>query len=124
MRDGSTEPVFAVDEEGVCSQQGQPEAAVLDDLLGEIESYNAQRVVEARKDVLEGRRSCLYYWMCAFGMDERGLAGRAGLWAWRVRRHLRPEVFQALPPRLMNRYAQSLGITLAELRSLPEREPT
>jgi hypothetical protein len=43
------------------------------------------------------------------------LAQTTGLWSWRVRRHLRPDRFAALPPRLLARYAQALGLSAEQL---------
>ena len=41
-----------------------------------------------------------------------------GLWQWRVRRHLRPEIFQQLSPALLQRYADALGLSVAQLKDV------
>jgi len=43
------------------------------------------------------------------------LAGAVGIWRWRLRRHLRPQVFARLPLRLRRRYAEALGIAVEAL---------
>jgi hypothetical protein len=40
-----------------------------------------------------------------------------------VRRHLRPEQFARLSAALLARYAEALGISVAELKRLPEKRP-
>ena len=51
-------------------------------------------------------------------MDVPMLAEAAGLWRWRVRRHLRPQVFARLPLVLKRRYAEALGIAPQALERL------
>jgi hypothetical protein len=48
-------------------------------------------------------------------MDLALLCQTTGFWAWRVRRHLRPEVFRRLAPRILQRYADAMGIPLETL---------
>jgi hypothetical protein len=66
-----------------------------------------------------GLASPLEYWMYERRMDLPMLAQTSGIWRWRVRRHLRPAPFARLPQRLLQRYAEALGLDLATLRSLP-----
>lgn len=73
----------------------------------------------ARERVVRGEASPLEYWMYASRMDAGLLAQCSGIWRWRVRRHLRPEVFARLSPRLLARYADAMGIAVERLRSLP-----
>lgn len=73
----------------------------------------------ARARVLAGTSAPLEYWMYARRMDPELLAQASGLWRWRVRRHLRPAIFARLSPRLRQRYADALGITVDQLCRLP-----
>jgi hypothetical protein len=73
----------------------------------------------ARTRVLAGTSSPLEYWMYVRRMDPQLLAQASGLWLWRVRRHLRPAVFARLSPRLLQRYADALGLTADQIRHLP-----
>jgi hypothetical protein len=41
---------------------------------------------------------------------------------WRVKRHLKPSVFNRLKPEILQRYADLFGMTLAELRQIPAAE--
>lgn len=54
-------------------------------------------------------------------MDLATLAQSAGIARWRIRRHFQPQRFAQLPTRLLARYCDALGMTLDELRRLPEQ---
>lgn len=69
-----------------------------------------RRAEAARERVLAGETSPLEYHMYRARMDVTLLSQSTGLWAWRVRRHFRPRVFERLPQRLRQRYAEALGI--------------
>lgn len=74
---------------------------------------------EARARVEAGVSSALEYHMYDQRMDLLTLAQSTGLWRWRVRRHLKPAVFARLGPKLLQRYADALGLTIDTLRHLP-----
>jgi hypothetical protein len=82
-----------------------------------------REAADAWREVAEGRRSPLYYHMVASLMDAEGLAQYVGLWTWRVRRHLRPDVFRRLGPALLQKYAWALRLTAEELSVLPPEPP-
>lgn len=73
----------------------------------------------ARLRVQAGLSSPLEYWMYARRMDLPLLAQACGLWQWRVRRHLQPQVFARLSATQLARYAQALGLSPAMLKQLP-----
>lgn len=68
-----------------------------------------------------GTSAPLEYYMYYRRMDVPLLAQTAGLWQWRVRRHLHPRVFKKLPARILRRYAQALEFSPGQLRALPEK---
>lgn len=79
-----------------------------------------RRLAEAaRLRAARGESSPLEFHMYDRRMDLPTLAQTTGLWRWRVRRHLRAEVFRKLPERLLRRYADALGISLQDLKALP-----
>lgn len=71
---------------------------------------------DARSRVEAGTASALEYHMYKARMDLTLLAQVSGIWAWRVRRHLRPAVFARLRPALLARYADALGIAVDQLK--------
>ncbi|MDR0735852.1 MAG: hypothetical protein LBF51_03290 [Zoogloeaceae bacterium] len=79
-----------------------------------VEAFEALAAA-ARERARAGQSSPLEYHMYRARMDVPMLAQASGLWRWRVRRHLRPAVFGKLPPDLRARYAEVLGIELAQL---------
>jgi len=95
----SVDPSAApVRERGVHSRAGnamqRTRAAVLDGAVRAVEKHGARRTTMA---------------------DIAMLAGAVGIWRWRLRRHLRPQVFARLPLRWRRRYAEALGIAVEAL---------
>lgn len=113
--------VYATDGRGhygaVASSGWQAEEAVTSDAIAEY-----QRLAEAaRARVEQGLSAPLEYHMYARRMDEPMLAETAGIWRWRLRRHLRAEVFRGLKEKTLLRYATALGLSVVELCRLPPR---
>lgn len=79
-----------------------------------------EQVEEARAAVRAGQLSPLAVWMALYQMDAALLGRYAGLWRWRVRRHLRPEVFARLDAAVLERYARVFRIPPAALRQVPD----
>ena len=87
---------------------------------------NEQAVDEYRRlaaDALEraraGAASPLEFHMYDRRMEVESLAPAAGFWQWRVRRHLKPDVFKRLSREILARYAEAMGLTVDELTRLP-----
>lgn len=78
-----------------------------------------RKIAQSAYDVAQGRASPLAYHMACCHMDARLLAAHCGIWSWRIRRHLRPAVFARLPDRVLQRYADALGIDLVLLKEAP-----
>jgi hypothetical protein len=83
-----------------------------------VDVFHAQAEA-ARQRVEAGQSAPLEYWMYARRMDVEMLAQVCGLWQWRIRRHLRPEVFARLSAKVLGRYAEALGLEIEQIRSLP-----
>jgi hypothetical protein len=77
------------------------------------------RVEKARKEVLAGLKSPLCYHMEVRQMDPKFLAKAAGIAVFRVKRHMRPEIFVKLKPSVLDRYAKVLVVTPEELKTVP-----
>lgn len=73
----------------------------------------------ARARVLAGESSPLEYWMYAQRLDLLQLSQVTGFWRWRIRRHFRPRIFDALSPKVLAQYAAVMGITVERLKRLP-----
>ncbi len=80
----------------------------------------AAEVARAVSAVRRGVESPLSYHMAVQQMDVALLARYVKLSRWRVRRHLRPEIFRKLNPQLRERYAAVFRLAAADLDRLPE----
>jgi hypothetical protein len=112
---GHRKAVYAVAEDGklrlVPSRGWEVEEIVTRQAVEDLE----RRAEEARARVLAGESSPLEYHMYRARMDVELLSQTTGLWRWRVRRHLKPAVFQGLPLALKARYAEALGVAVEVL---------
>jgi hypothetical protein len=113
--------LYAVDESGhyttAESSGWQVEEVVNGLAVAEYERLAQEALERARA----GQAAPMEYHMYARRLDVTALAQAAGLWQWRVRRHLKPAVFAKLSPALLQRYADALGVAVETLRTLPER---
>lgn len=93
----------------------------------EAESYSTELAVaeldRLRQDAWQraraGQTSALEYHMYRNRMDFDTLVMVSGMWRWRVRRHFRPEIYAKLGDKLLARYAEAMGVSVDELRRLP-----
>ena len=93
----------------------------VDELVNSL-TYNEflAKLEETRQEVLAGQKSSLAYYMELRQMIPQLLGKTAGIAAFRVKRHLRPEIFARLKPSLLEAYAKALAITTADLITVPK----
>lgn len=117
--DGKRKAVYAVGRDGrytlVPSSGWEAEETVT---LQAVEAFR-ERAEDARRRAHAGHTAALEFHMYERRMDLALLAQTTGLWRWRIRRHFRPAVFARLKPALLARYADALGMSIDQLRSLP-----
>jgi len=75
-----------------------------------------EMVAQARRQVLAGKKSCLYYYMVANQMNPGLLAACTGLSSWRVRLHLRPYFFARLSLDLLQIYSELFNVSVSDLQ--------
>jgi energy-converting hydrogenase A subunit M len=94
---------------------------VVDEMINRMayDEYKAKEE-EIRKAVLAGQKSPLAYYMELRQMTPEILGKTAGIAAFRVKRHLRPEIFAKLKPDILDSYAKALDITTEELKTVPK----
>ena len=73
---------------------------------------------DARQRVIAGQTSALEYHMHKARMDVALLSQVSGIWQWRIRRHFRPAVFAGLSDRLLARYGEAMGLSVAQLKKV------
>ena len=93
----------------------------VDELINSL-TYNEflAKLEETRQEVLAGQKSPLAYYMELRQMIPQLLGKTAGIAAFRVKRHLRPEIFSRLKPSLLETYAKALAITTEDLITVPQ----
>jgi hypothetical protein len=68
-----------------------------------------------------GETSLLEYYMVYRRMDLALLSQTSGMFRWRIRRHFRPEIYAHLPEKILQRYAEALGIEMQALKKLVKK---
>lgn len=115
---GHSKALYALDENGeykiVPSAGWEAEEIVLDQAIAEYE----QQAAAVLPKVKSGEASTLEYHMYQCRMDVLLLAQSTGYFQWRVRRHLRPEIFKKLSESKKQRYADALGLTVDQLMAV------
>lgn len=121
--EGNRRACYAQDENGryvVVPSKGWDVEKVINDQA----HVAIDRPVEAaRQSVLAGEASPLLYHMLRCQMTVGLLAATAGIWRWRVRRHLKPAPFASLNNDLLGRYADALGTSVEALKTVPPQAP-
>jgi len=84
-----------------------------------LEEYQLQRE-QAFDRGMKGITSPLEYHMYANRLNIATLSQSTGIFKWRIKRHLRPKIFKDLDENLLTRYADAMGISVEQLRCLPE----
>ena len=74
---------------------------------------------DARQRVIAGQTSVLEYHMHKARMDVPLLSQVTGLWQWRIRRHVRPDIFAGLSAGLLQRYGDAMGLSVEQLKKAP-----
>ncbi len=110
---------YAVDEKGeyttALSSGWEPKTIALDNALQEIED----RVTNAKEDVLNELSSPIAYYMELHKMDMSILSSYVGFWKWRIKKHLKPSVFQKLKTKTLQKYADVFSISIEDLKQIP-----
>ena len=77
-----------------------------------------QRIEAARQKVLNGEASPLLYFIEKGIMDISLLADYTGFWQWQIKRHLKPEVFNKLSDKKLQRYAEVFNVSVDDLKNM------
>lgn len=116
---GERRALYAVDESGhyatVASAGWNADGIVNQQAVDEY----ARLAAETLAKVHRGEASALEFHMYAQRLERPTLAQAAGLWQWRVHRHLKPPVFAKLSASLLARYADALGLSPEALKQVP-----
>lgn len=118
---GHRKLLYAVDDDGqytgVQSRGWEVETEATRAAIEELDRLRDEAWQRARA----GETSPLEVHMYDCRMDVPLLAGATGLTRWRVRRHFHPGRYSRLSMRILQRYAQALGMEIETLRHVPPR---
>ena len=76
------------------------------------------RIENARQKVLNGEASPLLFFMEKGIMDISLLADYTGFWQWQIKRHLKPNVFNNLSEKKLQRYAEVFNVSVEDLKNM------
>lgn len=128
-RDVPQEDSFYREHKRACYAVGEDERYVLAKSAGwEVERVATEQalldleeqVEDTRRRVVAGELAPLAYHLAARQMTPKLAAQHVGLMTWRVKRHLRPDVFARLSDALKRRYAAALDVAPEELERVPD----
>lgn len=107
--------VYATDKEGHYS--GVSSAGWEAENIATQQAWEAieEELKETAQKVKDGMLSPIAYFMLKKLMDVAILARYVGKWQWQVKRHFKPSIFQKLPQKTIDKYAEVFGITPQEL---------
>ena len=97
-----------------CLAWMKSKSIALDNAIQEIE----ERTEAAKKRFLNGEASPIEYYMEMHKMDVPILSSYVGMWQWRVKRHLKPSVFQKLSAKNLQKYADVFDISVEDLKQI------
>jgi hypothetical protein len=81
-----------------------------------------ERTAKAKQRVLNGEASPLLFFMEYRLMDISILSDYAGFWKWQIKRHLKPEVFNKLSDKKLQKYAAAFNIKVEDLKTMTVNE--
>jgi hypothetical protein len=80
------------------------------------------RVAQARLQVVNQTASPLLFFMEYRLMDISILSDYTGFWKWQIKRHLKPEVFDRLSEKKLQKYANTFNVSVDELKTMTVHE--
>jgi hypothetical protein len=81
-----------------------------------------ERKAKAKQKVLSNEASPLLFFMEYRLMDIGILSDYTGLWKWQIKRHLKPEVFNRLSDKKLQKYAEAFNVKVEDLKTMNVHE--
>lgn len=81
-----------------------------------------ERVKAVQKKVENKEASPILFFMELRLMDMGIVTAYTGFWKWQIKRHLRPDVFEKLSVRKLEKYAKTFNVSVAELKTMKVNE--
>ena len=109
---------YAVDDNGeyttAQSTGWNPKTIALNNAIEDIN----ERIENAKHRVLNNTTSPIEYYMELHKMDLQILVSYVGIWKWRVKRHFKPNVFNTLSDKILQKYADVFEISIDQLKNI------
>jgi hypothetical protein len=116
------EVCYATDESGKYTTQlsngWDVKSTALDTAWQQVE----ERIATAKQKVVNNEASPILFFMEKGLMDIQILAGYTGFWQWQVKRHLKPDVFNDLSDKKLEKYAEVFNVSVADLKTMTVNE--
>jgi hypothetical protein len=116
------EVCYAVDSSGnyvtELSRGWEVKATALDVAWRDIE----QRIAAAAQKVLNKEASPILFFMELRLMDVGIVAAYTGFWKWSIKQHMKPAVFEKLPEKKLQKYAEAFNVSVEELKTMNVHE--
>jgi len=77
-----------------------------------------ERIARAKQQVLNGKASPLLFFMEYRLMDINILSDYTGFWKWQIKRHLKPEIFNKLSSKKLQKYAEAFNVKVEYLKTM------
>lgn len=74
-----------------------------------------QQIEDAKKAIISGEKSPIYYYFVKNLMDFQVLSGYTGFWKFSIKKHMTPKGFNKLSGKKLAKYAKAFNITTDEL---------
>jgi hypothetical protein len=81
-----------------------------------------ERIAKAKQQVLKGEASPLLFFMEYRLMDIGILSDYTGFWKWQIKRHLKPNVFNKLSDKKLQKYAEAFNVKAEDLKTMTVHE--
>lgn len=85
------------------------------------EDIEARRT-KAKQQVLNNEASPLLFFMEYRLMDIGILSDYTGFWKWKIKRHLKPEVFKKLSDKQLKKYAEAFNVKVEDIKTMTVHE--
>jgi hypothetical protein len=77
-----------------------------------------ERIKDAKDKVISGELSPIAYYMQKCLTDSKTLSQYVGIAQWRIKRHLKPSIFNKLNDKVLQKYADFFAISVAQLKDI------
>ena len=116
------EVCYAVDDNGKyvteLSRGWEVKATAQDITWNDIE----QRIATAKQKVLNKEASPILFFMELRLMDIGIVASYTGFWKWTIKQHLKPNIFDKLSDKKLQKYAEAFNTTVQDLKTMTVHE--